>query len=107
MDTHVDTCNVRDRLMARSSPAADGHSRPLTVSGRRREASSLSVGERVHTYLVELRVSHACRLLVSTNQQVKTIAAASGFPRAQGMASALHTHVGVSPKVYRRIFARP
>ena len=63
------------------------------------------VGEHMHTYLVTLRVSHACRLLVRTHLLVKQIAAASGFPQSARMTSAFRTHVGVSPKQYRRIFA--
>jgi len=65
------------------------------------------VGEHMHIYLVTLRVSHACRLLVSTDQSVKAIAAASGFARCGGMWNGFRTHVGVSPKEYRRIFASP
>jgi AraC-like DNA-binding protein len=63
------------------------------------------VGEHMHTYLVTLRVSHACGLLVRTHLRVKAIAAASGFPQSARMASAFRTHIGVSPKEYRRIFA--
>jgi AraC-like DNA-binding protein len=63
------------------------------------------VGEHMHTYLVTLRVSHACGLLVQTHLRVKEIAHASGFPQSARMASAFRTHIGVSPREYRRIFA--
>lgn len=62
------------------------------------------VGEHMHTYLMTLRVSHACGLLVQTHLRVKEIAHASGFPQSARMASAFRTHVGVSPREYRRIF---
>lgn len=62
-------------------------------------------GEHMHTYLVTLRVSHACRLLVSTHLLAKEIAAASGFPQTAPMARAFRTHIGVSPTQYRRLFA--
>jgi len=62
------------------------------------------VGERMHTHLITLRVSHACRLLTGTNQRVKEVAFASGFTEARRLESAFRRHVGVSPREYRRIF---
>jgi two-component system response regulator YesN len=65
------------------------------------------VGERMHTYLVALRVSHACRLLLDTELRVKEVAFASGFSGAGRLDSAFRRHLGVSPGEYRRIFASP
>jgi AraC-like DNA-binding protein len=63
------------------------------------------VGERMHTYLVRLRVAHACRLLMETDMPIKEAAYASGFRGNGGLARALRRQVGVSPGDYRRIFA--
>lgn len=65
------------------------------------------VGEHMHTYLVTLRVSHACRLLMGADLSVKEIAYASGFSGSGRLASAFRGHVGASPSEYRRIFAGP
>lgn len=65
------------------------------------------VGEHMHTYLIALRVSHACGLLMGTDASIKEIAYASGFAGPGRLAGAFRTHVGVSPREYRRIFARP
>lgn len=64
-------------------------------------------GEHMHIYLVRLRVSHACRLLLTTEESVKSIAHATGFGGAGRMAGAFRRHVGVSPREYRRIFSSP
>ena len=66
---------------------------------------TLIVGERMHAYLVRLRVAHACRLLMETNVPIKEAAYASGFRGNGGLARAFRRHVGVSAGEYRRIFA--
>lgn len=66
---------------------------------------TLIVGERMHAYLVRLRVAHVCRLLMETNMPVKEAAYASGFGGHGALARAFQRHVGVSPGEYRRIFA--
>ena len=66
---------------------------------------TLVVGERMHAYLVRLRVAHACRLLMQTSVPIKEAAYASGFRGNGGLARAFSRHVGVSPGEYRRIFA--
>ena len=66
---------------------------------------TLIVGERMHAYLVKLRVAHACRLLMETDVPVKEAAYASGFRATGALARAFERHVGVSPGEYRRIFA--
>jgi len=66
---------------------------------------TLIVGEQMHAYLVRLRVAHACRLLMETNEPIKEAAYASGFRGNAGLARAFRRRVGVSPGEYRRIFA--
>jgi AraC-like DNA-binding protein len=66
---------------------------------------TLIVGERMHAYLVRLRVAHACRLLMETNVPIKEAAYASGFRGHGVLARAFRRHVGVSAGEYRRIFA--
>ena len=63
------------------------------------------VGERMHAYLLRLRVTHACRLLMETGMPIKEVAYASGFRGNAGLDRAFRRHVGVSPGEYRRIFA--
>jgi len=65
------------------------------------------VGEHMHTYLVGLRVAHACRVLMGGDLSVKEVAYESGFSGPGRLDSAFRRHVGVSPSEYRRIFARP
>ena len=65
------------------------------------------VGEHMHTFLIALRVSHACRLLMGTDSSVKEIAYASGFSGPGRLASAFRSYVGISPAEYRRVFAKP
>ena len=66
-----------------------------------------TVGEHMHAYLIHLRVSHACRLLIAGDDSVKSIAHATGFAGPGRLASVFRTHVGVSPREYRRIFSNP
>lgn len=68
---------------------------------------TLVVGERMHTYLLGLRVARACELLLGTHLSVKEIAHASGFSSAGRLARAFRGRVGVSPSEYRRIFSGP
>ena len=66
---------------------------------------TLIVGEHMHTYLVRLRVAHACRLLMDTTVPVKEVEYGSGFRGNGALARAFRRHVGVSPGEYRRTFA--
>jgi AraC-like DNA-binding protein len=66
---------------------------------------TLIVGERMHAYLVRLRVAHACRLLMETGLPIKEAAYESGFCGNGGLARAFRRHIGVPPGEYRRIFA--
>lgn len=65
------------------------------------------VGEHMHTYLVGLRVAHACRALMAGDVSIKEVAYESGFPGPRRLDSAFRRYVGVSPTEYRRIFASP
>ena len=66
---------------------------------------TLIAGEHMHTYLVRLRVAHACRLLMESTVPVKEVEYESGFRGNGALARAFRRHVGVSPGDYRRIFA--
>jgi AraC-like DNA-binding protein len=63
------------------------------------------LGQRMHAYLVGLRVDRACRELLGSDLPIKRIALESGFRDAAGLSRAFRRHVGVSPSEYRRIFA--
>lgn len=63
------------------------------------------VGERMHTYLVMLRLDRACRMLAGSELLVKEVAHASGFPGPERLTRTFKRYVGVSPREYRRIFA--
>ena len=63
------------------------------------------VGESMHTYLLVLRVTHACRLLIDTDLRVKEIAYDSGFSSSERLGVAFRRHVGISPLEYRRVFS--
>jgi AraC-like DNA-binding protein len=65
---------------------------------------TLAIGEHMHTHLVRLRVSHACRLLADTGGPVKEVAFSSGFRNSTSLARAFKRQVGVSPSEYRRVF---
>ena len=62
------------------------------------------VGQRMHGYIVSLRVQRVCRELVSTDLPIKRIAYESGFRDAAGLTHTFRRQVGVSPTEYRRIF---
>lgn len=63
------------------------------------------VGQRMHAYVVHLRLQHACRQLLSTRMPIKEIAYESGFRRPDRFRRAFREKVGVAPSTYRRIFA--
>ena len=62
------------------------------------------VGQRMHAYILDLRVQSTRRLLLSTDQPIKQIALESGFRHAEGFRRVFQEHVGVAPSTYRRIF---
>ena len=62
------------------------------------------VGQRMHGYIVALRVDRACRELLSTDLPIKRIALESGLRETSGLSRVFRRQVGVSPSEYRRIF---
>lgn len=62
-------------------------------------------GQRMHPYINELRVRHACELLLETDWPVKRITRASGFSGPCQFRRSFQQHVGVTATDYRRIFA--
>lgn len=62
------------------------------------------VGERMHAYLVRLRVAQACQLLLATGAPIKQVAYSSGFRGNASLARSFRRFVGVPPGEYRRIF---
>jgi AraC-like DNA-binding protein len=62
------------------------------------------VGQRMHAYIIHLRVQHACRQLLNTRTPIKRIAYESGFRHPDRFCRAFRQHVGVAPSTYRRIF---
>jgi AraC-like DNA-binding protein len=63
------------------------------------------VGERMHMYLLRLRVTHACRRLIDDNTPIKEIAFDAGFHGNRVFDRAFRRHIGVTPGAYRRIFS--
>ena len=59
-------------------------------------------GMTLHQYLLQHRVSHAQRLLATTNATIETIAAKSGFGSAARFYACFRESVGQSPAAYRR-----
>ena len=64
------------------------------------------VGERMRAYIVQLRLQHSCRQLLTTGMPIKQIAYASGFRQPDRLRHAFRKQVGVAPSRYRRTFAR-
>lgn len=64
-----------------------------------------SVGQHMHAYILNLRVQHACHLLLSEAGPIKAVAYASGFRDPDRFSRVFREHVGVTPSSYRRIFA--
>ena len=62
------------------------------------------VGERMHAYVLGLRVQHACRLLLSSGRPIKEIALESGFRSPERFRRVFLGHVGVGAAAYRRLF---
>jgi two-component system response regulator YesN len=64
------------------------------------------VGQRMHAYVLQLRIQHACRLLLQTDDPIKQVGHESGFGRADVFRRTFRQHMGVTPGVYRQAFVR-
>ncbi len=62
------------------------------------------VGQRMHCYLLQVRVWHACQLIAGTDKSIKEVAYESGFSRPDVFRRQFRLHVGVAPTAYRRAF---
>ena len=63
-------------------------------------------GLSMHQYLVQHRIAHAQRLLITTRQSILDCALDSGFGSQSQFYQAFKEHTGYTPKQYRKIFAR-
>ncbi|MCO5309948.1 MAG: helix-turn-helix domain-containing protein [Austwickia sp.] len=64
-------------------------------------------GRPVGTYLAELRITTAQRLLAQTDHPTATVARLAGFGSHESMRRTFGSQLGVSPTAYRSAFARP
>ena len=62
-----------------------------------------SIGRSFKTALIEIRVSHACRLLLETDQPILDIAYASGFANLSNFNRRFKELKGRSPREYRNL----
>jgi AraC-like DNA-binding protein len=62
-----------------------------------------SIGRSFKTALIEIRISHACRLLLETDQSIVEIAYASGFANLSNFNRRFKELKGQSPKAYRNL----
>ena len=65
------------------------------------------VGQHMRAHIVQVRIQHACRLILSTDKPLKQVASESGFGRTDVFRRAFQQYVGVAPGTYRRAFLRP
>jgi AraC-like DNA-binding protein len=61
------------------------------------------VGERMHAYIMMLRIQHACQLLLRTDMLIKQVGLASGFSTGEQFLRNFRSHMGLSPGGYRRM----
>ena len=59
-------------------------------------------GKTILSYVTELRIKHACRLLRSTAEPIKRVAKLSGYGSVSAFGKAFQSTVGTSPREYRR-----
>jgi AraC-like DNA-binding protein len=62
-----------------------------------------SIGRSFKTSLIEIRISHACRLLLETDQSIVEIAYASGFTNLSNFNRRFKELKNRSPKAYRNL----
>ncbi|MBQ8880263.1 MAG: helix-turn-helix transcriptional regulator [Clostridia bacterium] len=59
-------------------------------------------GKTILSYLTELRIKHACKLLRTTNEPIKRVARLSGYGSVSAFGKAFSSLMGESPRDYRR-----
>lgn len=64
------------------------------------------VGQHMHAYILQLRVQHACQLILVTEKSIKLVAYESGFNGADAFRRSFRRYVGATPAAYRSAFAR-
>jgi AraC-like DNA-binding protein len=64
------------------------------------------VGQRMHAYILQLRIQHACRALLVDDTPIKQVAYDSGFNRVETFRRSFRRYVGVSAAAYRSAFLR-
>jgi AraC-like DNA-binding protein len=80
-------------------------SRQLGVNGKYlTRLFGQEVGQRMRAVILDLRVQHACRLLLDTNQPIKQVAYESGFGDPDHFRRTFRGRVGVAPTTYRGVF---
>ena len=62
-----------------------------------------SIGRSFKTALIELRISHACRMLLETDQSVLDVAYASGFTNLSNFNRRFKETKGCTPREYRNL----
>ncbi len=60
------------------------------------------VGSNFHNFLIEVRLQHACSLLLSTDKPVTDIALEVGFDSYSTFARVFHKHKGMSALEFRK-----
>lgn len=105
------------KLAATVARMHDGFAGPLTTAQLAQQAGlSISQFERSfrkafgtspHQYLVGIRVDHACRLLIETDDTVSAVAQRCGFYDHAHFTRAFAALMGTSPSGYRRDHQQP
>lgn len=65
-----------------------------------------SLGKPFKAFLLEVRISHACKLLVETDASIISTAHDSGFPNLSNFNRQFRAHKGKTPREYRSQAAR-
>ncbi|MBO5313469.1 MAG: helix-turn-helix domain-containing protein [Clostridia bacterium] len=63
---------------------------------------SRETGKTPIEYILELRLSRACELLLSTDMEISLIGAASGYKDQYFFSKIFKKHIGLSPQQYRK-----
>lgn len=105
------------KLAATVARMHEGFAEPLTTAQLAQQAGlSISQFERnfrkafgtsPHQYLVGIRVDHACRLLIETEETVSAVAQRCGFYDHAHFTRAFAALIGKSPSGYRRDHQQP